>query len=102
MAQASAMVDVVRAEAGSHQLLEHVRLFVRAFGGAEAGERTFAILVPRLAKSLGCCFKSFFPGGFTEDILPVFRIDNEVFGFRNARLADQRLGKTMLVLDVIE
>ena len=42
VAQARAMIDVVGAEAGAHQLLEEIRLLVRALGGAEAGERPAA------------------------------------------------------------
>ena len=39
VAQPRAVVDVVAAEAGAHQLLEQVGLFVAALGGAEAGQR---------------------------------------------------------------
>ena len=39
VAQARAMVHVVGAEPGAHQLLEQVGLFVGALGGTEAGQR---------------------------------------------------------------
>ena len=39
VAEPRAVVDVVGAEAGAHQLLEQIGLFVRALGRAEAGER---------------------------------------------------------------
>ena len=102
VAQARAVVDVVGAEAGAHQLLEQVRLFVGAFGGAETGQRPLAVRIAGLTKSLGRNVERFFPGGLAEDILPVFGIDHEVLGLRDARLADQRLGQAMLVLHVVE
>ena len=96
------MIDVVRAEAGAHQLLEEVRLFVGAFGGAETGERPLAVGIADLTKSLGRDVERFFPGGLAEDVLPVVGIDDEVLVLRHARLADQRLGQAMLVLNVVE
>ena len=66
VAQTRAVIDVVRAEAGAHQLLEEIRLFVGALGGAEAGERSLAVRVPDLAKSVGGDVERFFPGGFAE------------------------------------
>ena len=39
VAQPRAVVDIVGAEAGAHQLLEQIGLLVRALGRAEAGER---------------------------------------------------------------
>ena len=43
MAKPRAVVDVVRAEAGAHQLLEQIGLLVGALGRAEAGERCGAV-----------------------------------------------------------
>ena len=45
VAEPRAVVDVVRAEAGAHQLLEQVRLLVAALRRAEAGERLRAVRV---------------------------------------------------------
>ena len=45
VAKPRAVVDVVRAEAGAHELLEQIGLFVRAFRRAEAGERLRTIAV---------------------------------------------------------
>ena len=53
MAKPRAMVDVVGAEAGANQLLEQIRLFVRSFRGAEAGERTRAVTVADFHQALG-------------------------------------------------
>ena len=45
VAEARAVIDVVRAEAGAHQLLEEIRLLVRALRRAEPGERARAVPV---------------------------------------------------------
>ena len=82
MAQARAVIDVVRSEAGAHQLLEQIRLFVRAFGGAETGERPLAVGIAGLAQALGRDVERFFPGGLAEDLLPVLGIDDEVLVLR--------------------
>src|SRR5918911_1599955 len=43
-----AMVDIVVAEPGAHQLLEQIGLLVRALGGAEAGQRAITITLADL------------------------------------------------------
>ena len=43
VAQARAVIDVVRAESGAHQLLEQVGLFVGALRRTEAGQRPLAV-----------------------------------------------------------
>ncbi len=96
------MIHVVGTEAGAHQFLKQVRLFVGAFGGAEPCERPLAICIANLAKSFGRGFEGLFPGGFAEDFLPVLGIDNEILALRHTRLADQRLGEAMFVLNVVE
>ena len=68
MAQARAVVDVVGAEAGAHQFLEQVRLFVGAFGGAETGQRPLAVRIANLTESLGRDIQRFFPGGLAENL----------------------------------
>ena len=68
VAQARAMVDVVAAEAGAHQLLEQVGFFVAALGRAEAGQRLAAVAVADLAQPAAGEFQRFFPGGFAEDV----------------------------------
>ena len=51
VAQPRAMVDVVGAETGAHQLLEQIGLLVRALGRTEAGERLDALLVADFARA---------------------------------------------------
>ena len=47
MAQPGAVVDVVGAEAGAHQLLEQIGLLVGALGRPEPGQRPAAVAVAR-------------------------------------------------------
>src|SRR6478736_5315236 len=53
VAKPRAVVDIVGAEAGAHQLLEQVGLLVRAFRGAEAGERARAVAVANFHQTFG-------------------------------------------------
>ena len=60
------MIDVVRAEAGAHQLLKQVRLLVRPLGGAEAGQCLAAVPVANGFQAACCPVERFFPGRFAE------------------------------------
>ena len=93
---------LLRPEPGAHQLLEEIRLFVRALRGSKAGERTLAVGVADLQQPLGRKVHRFFPRGLAEHLVPVLRIDGEVLVLRHARLADERLGQAVLVLHVVE
>src|SRR5205823_8258493 len=89
MAQPRAMVDVVGAKAGAHELLEETRLLVRSLGRAVSGERV-AILVADLAQPLRRCGQRLVPARFAEHLGPVAWIDDEVGGLGHAGLADER------------
>src|SRR5689334_6936942 len=102
MAQAGAVIDVVRTEAGPNQFLEKIGLFVRALGGAEAGQSSLAILIANVTKSLRSHVQRFFPCCLAEDLAPVIGIDHEVLVLGHAGLSDQRFGKAMFVLNVVE
>ena len=64
------MIDVVAAEAGAHELLEEVGLFVAALGGAEAGQRLEAVRVAQALELAGGEVECFVPGCFAEHIAP--------------------------------
>ncbi len=55
------MIDIVGPKTGAHQLLEQVRLFVRALGGAESGQRLDALLITDFDETLGRDIERFFP-----------------------------------------
>ncbi|MNC84887.1 hypothetical protein D3C83_04560 [compost metagenome] len=66
MAQPRAVVHVVRAEAGAHQLLEQVGLLVGALGRAEAGQRMLAIAITDLSQLAGSEIQRFLPARLAE------------------------------------
>ena len=103
MAQARAVVDVVGPEAGAHQLLEQIRLFVRALGGTETGERPLAVGIARVAQALWPRRRALpprWPRGRPRCQLSGSTTKSLCFG--DARLADQRLGEAMRMLHVVE
>src|SRR6185437_212977 len=87
VAEARAMVDVVGAEAGAHELLEEVRLLVRPLGASEAGERVRPAGVADLLQAVGGEIERLFPARLAEDVAPAQRIDLELGGLPDARLA---------------
>ena len=66
VAQARAVIDVVRAEAGADEFLDEVRLFVRPLGGAEAREGPSAVPIPDAPEPGGRPIEGFFPARLTE------------------------------------
>ena len=66
MAQPRAVIDIVRAEAGAHQLLKQIGLLVRAFGGTETGQRLGALLVADLDETFRGDIERLLPGSFAE------------------------------------
>ena len=101
VAQPRAMVDIVAAEAGAHQLLEQVGLLVRALGRAEPGQRAPAVAVADAHQARGGAVERLVPGRLAEMRKGVGRIDIDVV-LRDAVLADQRLRQPVGVVDVVE
>ena len=102
VAQPRAVVDIVGAEAGAHQLLEQIGLFVRALGRAEAGQRARAVAVADFLQAGSGALHRLFPGGFAEMRERVGRIDQIVGGFADAVLAHQRLHQALRIADIVE
>ena len=96
------MIDIVGAEAGAHQLLEQIGLFVRALGRAEAGERARAVAVADFLQAGGGAFHRLLPGRLAEMRQRVRRIDQIVGSFGDAVLADHRLHQALRIGDVVE
>ena len=100
VAQPRAVVHVVAAKAGAHQLLEQVGLFVAALGRAKACQRLAAVRVAQ-ALELACGqVQRFVPGRFAEGIAPVGAMGPHLFG--HAGLADQRHRQAVGVVGVVE
>ena len=94
VAEPRAVIDVVAAEAGAHQLLEQIGLLVRPLGRAEPGERRCRRRGRGSARKPG--------GGAVERLVParlaemgpgVGRDRSRRGVLRHAVLADQRLGQ---------
>ena len=78
VAQARAVIDVVAAKAGAHQLLEQIGFFVCAFGGAKTGQGVFALGVANRAKFGGSEVERFVPGRFAENFRQLVRVHREI------------------------
>ena len=107
MTQSCAVVDVVRAKAGTHQLLEQVRFFVGAFRAAKARQRfrpaaVFHTPVTNLGERTASQVERLFPCGFTKYVAPVFRVHPEVTVLRHTGLANQRHRETLLMVRVVK
>ena len=96
------MVDVVVAEPGAHELLEQIRLLVRAFRGPEAGERPMPVAIADLLEARGRTLERLVPARLPEMRPRVGRIDLLVHLLRHALLADQRLFQALRVVDIVE
>ena len=92
VAEPRAVVDVVRAEAGADQLLDQIRLLVRALGRAEARERAAAVAVADRAQARGGDVERLLPARLAEvgpaDCAGSIGVVDHL---GHARLADQRL-----------
>ncbi len=96
------MIDVVGAEAGAHQLLEQIRLFVGAFGRAEARQCARAVAVADFHETGSGALHRLFPGRFAEMRPGVRGIDEVVGMFGNPLLAHERLGEALRVAHIVE
>jgi len=89
------------AEAGAHELLEQIGLFVRALGGAEPGQRALAVAVAYAPESLGGEVERLLPCGLAEMRVGVGRVNIGVV-LGHTFSADQRLGQSVGVVGIVE
>ena len=102
VAQPGAMIDIVRAEAGAHQLLEQVGLLVGALGRAEAGERVRSLVVADAAQAARGALQCLLPARFPEIFERVRRVHDDVGRFRRIVAPDQRSGQPLRAVGVVE
>jgi hypothetical protein len=96
------VVDVVAAEAGAHQLLEQIGLFIAALGRAEAGQRVAAVRIANAGQLPAGQRQGLFPGGGAEIVAPVGAQAIELPALRPPGLAHQRLGQAIGTVHIVE
>ena len=106
MAQPRAMVHIVGAKAGAHQLLEQVGLFIAALGATKACECFFAVRITQAFELARRQRQRFFPARFTKHLRPVGGIAVESlqgFGvFGHTGLADQRHAQALRAVCIVK
>ena len=93
---------VVGAETLADQLLDEVRLLVRALGGAEAGERRPAVAVPDGGEPARGAVERLLPGRLAEVGEGVGRVDLAVGGLRRVVTPDEGGGEAVGMGHVVE
>ena len=66
MAQPRAVIHIVGAEPGAHQLLEQIGFLVRSLGRTEPGEPLAALFVADFGEPGAGALQRFLPGRFPE------------------------------------
>src|SRR6185437_16470797 len=102
MAKPGAVIDIVGAKAGAHQLLKEISFFVRALGRAEAGERIAALRVADFLEARRGAIERLFPARLAEMRPRTGWIDVVIGILRHAILADERHHQPIAMGDVIE
>ena len=85
MAKPRAVVHVIAAKAGTHQLLEQPRLFIRALGAAKARQRFWALRLLNSHQAACRDFQRFVPAGFAEVAKWIGRVKGRVERLGNPR-----------------
>ncbi len=95
-----AVVHVVAAKAGAHQLLEQVGLFVAALGRAKARQRLGAVRVAQAFERASGQVQRLVPGRFAEGIAPVGTVGPHLLG--HTGFADQRHREAVGMVRVVK
>src|SRR5260370_3329648 len=102
VAEPRAVVDIVGAEAGAHELLDRRRFSVRAVGGAEAGKPLAAMLVADALQPLCGAVERLVPARLAEMRPRVGRVELVMRVLGHAVLADHRHGQTVRMAHIVE
>src|SRR3974390_3471141 len=102
MTESCAVIDIVGAESGTHELLEEISFLVRAFGRAKACERPGSVAVTDLLEAGRGAVKRLFPGYLAEMRPWIGGVDRLMRHLRHTVLADHRLGESLRIADVVE
>jgi hypothetical protein len=102
VAEARAVIHVVRAEAGAHQLLEQVRLLVRSLGRAKPGQSAGAVGVADAGQPAARPVERLLPARLAEMRPRVGRINLVLRVLGHVRQPNQRAHQAVRVVDVVE
>ena len=106
MAQAGAMVHIVRAEARAHQLLEQVGFFVTTLGAAETRQSFLPMGIAQVGQLSCGQLQCLFPSGLAENRGPICAIAIKVIQclriFGDTWLADQGHGQALGVMHIVK
>src|SRR5579885_3901570 len=102
MTEPRAVIDIVGAEPGAHQLLEQISLFIRAFGRTEAGERLRTVAITDPFEARRGSVERLFPRRLAEMGPGIGGVDLLVGNLRHAVLADHRLQQTLGIAHIVE
>src|SRR4029077_2634373 len=97
-----AVIHVVGAEAGAHELLEEISLLVGAFGRAESCKRLRAVAVADRLEPRGGAIERLLPCRGAEMRPRISGIDAVVGVLRHAVLTDERWRQAMRMAHVVE
>ena len=102
MAQARAVVDMIRAEARSHQFLKQPRFFVGALGAAETGECVRPVGIAQRNEAARGEIERFVPTGFAEVRERIGGVEVRVHALRHAIAANEGACQSCRVIRVVE
>ena len=102
VAQPRAVVDIVGAEALTHELLEEIGLLVGALGRAEARHTLAALTVTDALESACGALQRLVPRRLTEILGHLVALDLQIGVLGHAVTPDQRLGQAIGVMNVIK
>ncbi len=102
VAEPRAVIDIVGAEAGAHQLLEQIGLLVRALGRAEAGKALAAMLVADVLQPLRGAVERLVPARLAEMRPRIRRVELVMRVLGHAVFADERHGQAIRMAHIVE
>ena len=96
------MINVVGAEAHPDKLLEQIGFFIGALGRAQTGQSLGAVFVADTSKPGSRDLERLLPACLAEMGRRVTRIEARQIVLADAVLANQRLGQTVRMVDIVE
>ena len=102
MAQARAVVHVIRSEPGAYQLLEQIGLLIAALGRAKSSQGFRPKTHLQITEPASRYRQRFLPSGLPKYIGPIAGLPRWVNGFGYPRFAYQRTRQTLWIVCVVK